>query len=127
MTFPAPNPPVPNPPPPQPPSPPPPPPFDLGHEEHAATVVQAVLLGFIIFLSAITIAFLCVRNNPRTVERVSAEECAAEQPVAAAAALQWPSVAETLATRQVGGRDPRAGSCSASSGGGGRRVAPLYT
>ena len=83
-------------------------------------VVQAVLLGFIIFLSAITIAFLCVRNNPRTVERVAAEECATDPSVAVEATLQWPSVAETLATRQAGGR---AASCST---GGGHRARALY-
>ena len=78
------------------------------------TVLQAVLLGSIIFLCAIIIAFVCARNYPRTIQRVSAAECAPEQPITVDAALQWPSVAETLSTRQVGGR---MGSCSGARDG----------
>lgn len=126
MTFPAPNPPVPNPPPPQPPSPPPPPPFDLGHEHHTVTVLQAVLLGSIIFLCAISIAFVCARNYPRTIQRVSAADCQPEismgTPVEAIATMQWPSVAETLSTRQANGRTR---SCSGAKDG--PRGPLLYT
>ena len=66
------------------------------------TVTQAVLLAVLIFLCAVTIAFLCARNNPRVVRRTadcppeeaeSAAQSAAQSAAPAGQALQWPTVA----------------------------------
>jgi len=121
LLLPPPNPPVPFPPPPTPPSPPPPPTGLDDDELHAMTVTQAVLLAVVIFLSAITIAFLCARNNPRVVRKTA--DCPAEdEPATLAApageALQWPTVAATLIARDALGGGAR---CA------GRREPTYYT
>jgi len=118
--------------PPSPPSPPPPPTGTDDDELEALSVTQAVLIACVIFVSTVTVTFLCAQRCPRaaaptlsecgagddpetatgtgTSASVRLSVCSAVRPLSPSelgpAKREWPAVAARLLSRASGNRTP---------------------